>query len=312
MPTATTTAHGLRQDEDGRKLAQVFSAYIFSATLWLLFSTAVGLLVSFKFAYPDFATAPALSFGRLRAIHTNGTFYAWASPALVGLALYIAARSSGTKLYSVRLAWISLALLNLAAIIGTITLDLGYNYGQEYREWLWWIRIILALGLITTDHERTSWGNHGALITSAEVVTVKANEPMQNGPKGTSVVAAPPPLPAQAATLSFDARAGSSLFQQNCAACHGADGKGISGAFPALVSDPVVTANDPNDHILTVLHGLKGEKIGGVSYDSEMPSFAGQLSDQDIANIIDHERSSRGNKTSLVTPKDVGTLRGKK
>lgn len=138
------------RSQDDRKLAQVFSAYIFSATLWLLFATAVGLLVSFKFAYPDFATAPALSFGRLRAIHTNGTFYAWASPALVGLALYVAARSSGTRLYSVPLAWISLALINLAAIIGTITLDLGYNYGQEYREWLWWIRVILALGLVTT------------------------------------------------------------------------------------------------------------------------------------------------------------------
>ena len=67
-------------------IASVFSVYMVSAAIWLLFSTAVGLLVSFKFAYPDFATAPALSFGRLRAIHTNGTFYAWASQALIGLA----------------------------------------------------------------------------------------------------------------------------------------------------------------------------------------------------------------------------------
>jgi len=134
---------------DDPALARVFAAYIVSATIWLVFATAVGLLVSFKFVYPDFATAPALSFGRLRAIHTNGTFYAWASQALIGLALFIAARSSGTRLYSERLAWISLALLNLAAVLGTATLDLGFNYGQEYREWLWWIRVILGLGLIT-------------------------------------------------------------------------------------------------------------------------------------------------------------------
>ena len=136
-------------EKDTRVLASIFSAYIVSATLWLVFSTAVGLLVSFKFAYPDFGTAPALSFGRLRAIHTNGTFYGFATQALVGLALFIAVRSSGARLYSAALAWISLALFNLAAVLGTITLDLGLNYGQEYREWLWWIRIILGLGLAT-------------------------------------------------------------------------------------------------------------------------------------------------------------------
>jgi cytochrome c oxidase cbb3-type subunit 1 len=136
-------------DEDARALVRVFSAYIVSATAWLVFATAVGLIVSFKFVYPDFGTTPVLSFGRLRAIHTNGTFYAWASPALVGLALYIAARSSGTRLYSTRLAWISLALFNVAAIAGTVTLAAGLNYGdQEYREWLWWIRVILGAGLV--------------------------------------------------------------------------------------------------------------------------------------------------------------------
>lgn len=137
------------QNADDRSLANIFSAYVASATLWLLFATAVGLLVSFKFAYPDFGTVPALSFGRLRAIHTNGTFYAWASPALIGLALFIAARSSGTRLYSPTLAWVSLGLLNLAALLGTVTLDMGLNYGQEYRKWLWWIRVILGFGLVT-------------------------------------------------------------------------------------------------------------------------------------------------------------------
>src|SRR6185437_15475090 len=156
------------------------------------------------------------------------------------------------------------------------------------------------------------WGNSGALITSAEVVTVRANEPLQNGPKGKSLVAAPPPLAAQPAAPSFDAAAGSSLFKQHCAVCHGAEGKGLPGAFPPLAGDPVVTASDPKDHILTVLNGLKGKTIGGVSYGSEMPPFASQLSDKDIANIVDHERSSWGNKAPLVTPKDVGTLRAKK
>jgi hypothetical protein len=74
------------QEADDPALVRVFSAYMVSATLWLLFATAVGVLLSLKFTYPELGTAPALSFGRLRPIHTNDAFYAWASPALIGLA----------------------------------------------------------------------------------------------------------------------------------------------------------------------------------------------------------------------------------
>ncbi len=141
---------GLRTPDEPM-LVRVFAAYTVSATVWLLLATFVGLILALKFSYPDLFTAPAFSFGRLRAIHTNGTFYAWASPALIGLALFVAARSSGTGLYSASLAWVALALINVAAICGTVALDLGYNAGdQEYREWLWWVRAILAFALVLT------------------------------------------------------------------------------------------------------------------------------------------------------------------
>ena len=142
---------GVNVDMGGDKAATVMVAYLGSATVWLVFATLVGLIVALKFPYPDFLTAPAFSFGRLRAIHTNATFYAWATPALIGMALFVAARSSGTRLYSSRLAWISLGLINLAAVCGTLALDMGYNAGdQEYREWPGWIRILLSLALVLT------------------------------------------------------------------------------------------------------------------------------------------------------------------
>src|ERR1019366_6528964 len=77
---------------------RIFCAFTITATFWLLLTTAVGLLLSFKFTYPDLAANPLLSFGRLRAIHTSGTFYGWSSVALTGLAFYVAARSSGVQL----------------------------------------------------------------------------------------------------------------------------------------------------------------------------------------------------------------------
>jgi cytochrome c oxidase cbb3-type subunit 1 len=124
---------------------RLFAAFTATATFWLLLTTAVGLLLSFKFTYPDLAANAALSFGRLRAIHTNGTFYGWASIALTGLAMYVAARSSGVALHQRRLAWAALWSYNLAAALGTITLDLGISNGsQEYREWVWWVAMFFV------------------------------------------------------------------------------------------------------------------------------------------------------------------------
>ena len=102
--------------------AHLFRAFTITSTGWLLLTTAVGLLLSFKFPYPDWATSPLLSFGRLRAIHTNGTFYGWATIVLVGAALYVAARTSGIAIAGKRLAWLALLCFNLAAIVGTVTL----------------------------------------------------------------------------------------------------------------------------------------------------------------------------------------------
>ncbi len=148
--TVPVTAMGV-SDEDDRALASMFVAYTVTATFWLLFATAIGVLLSYKFGAPDFAPGEWLTFGRLRPIHTNATFFGWASLALVGLAYYVAARSSGTRLYSVKLGWIGLVLFNVAAVAGTIALDLGYNDGNlEYREWPWPIRLIFLAALVIT------------------------------------------------------------------------------------------------------------------------------------------------------------------
>jgi cytochrome c oxidase cbb3-type subunit 1 len=146
------TANRLSPGEnDDRALRAAFVAYTVTATLWLLFATAVGVLLAYKFGSPDFAPGEWLTFGRLRPIHTNATFFGWASLALVGLAHYVAARSSGTRLYSVKLAWIGLVLFNVAAVAGTVALGLGYNDGNlEYREWPWPIRLVFLAALVIT------------------------------------------------------------------------------------------------------------------------------------------------------------------
>ena len=151
MHAEVAARHSELSEQESRSLVSVFSAYTISATLWLLFATAVGILLAYKFGAPDFAPGAWLTFGRLRPIHTNATFYGFASIALVGLGYYVAARSSGAKLYSAALAWTGLVLFNVAAVAGTLALDLGYIDGDlEYREWPGWIRLIFLAALIVT------------------------------------------------------------------------------------------------------------------------------------------------------------------
>jgi len=113
------------------------------------------------------------------------------------------------------------------------------------------------------------------------------------------------------ATSAYDAAKGKALFTVNCAACHQANGEGLPGAFPSLKGNAAVNDADATTHIRAVLHGLQGANVGGVVYSSQMPAFGDTLSDADVANIIDYERSSWGNHGTRVTAVQVAAERAK-
>ncbi len=102
---------------------------------------------------------------------------------------------------------------------------------------------------------------------------------------------------------------GEQLYAANCAGCHQATGAGVAATFPPLAGDAIVNAADPSGHISTVLHGAHGRVIGGVAYAVAMPPFAAVLDDQQIAAIINHERSSWGNHAPPVTAEQVAKQR---
>jgi len=93
---------------------------------------------------------------------------------------------------------------------------------------------------------------------------------------------------------------GETVYQANCAACHGPTGAGIPGAFPAMTGSPIVTG-DAAEHINIVVNGKAG---------TAMAAFKGQLNDVDIAAVITYERNALGNSVGdMVQPSAIKNAR---
>ena len=83
---------------------------------------------------------------------------------------------------------------------------------------------------------------------------------------------------------------GAALYLQYCSGCHQAKGQGVPGQFPPLAGNPVVIAPDPANIFKVVLEGVPAQ-----GRYKPMPAFAAQLSDQQIADLVNYLRSSWGN-----------------
>lgn len=133
------------------ELSRLILWYLGCATFWLLFGTTIGEYVGIKFVAPDADHVSWLSFGRLRPVHTNAVFWGWASLGMLGLGYYVVPRVSNTKLANMKYGWYALWLINAAVVSGTICLMAGINNGGgEYREYIWPVTLLFALGLVFT------------------------------------------------------------------------------------------------------------------------------------------------------------------
>lgn len=98
---------------------------------------------------------------------------------------------------------------------------------------------------------------------------------------------------------------GDKVFAANCASCHQGTGQGLPGMFPPLAGSEF-TNGAAKTHIDIVLKGKSGPlTVLGKTYNGAMPSFAGQLSDEELAAVITYERTSWGNHGGPVTAAQV-------
>ena len=133
----------------------------------------------------------------------------------------------------------------------------------------------------------------GGTIQTAPLTASEASQVAAGAPK--------------AASKEERIKAGESVYQSTCSACHGAEGKGVEGAFPPLAGSDYLNA-DPKRGIHAVVKGLSGEiTVNGKKFNSVMPAQA--LDDEKIANVLTYVLNSFGNKGGEVKPEDVAAAR---
>lgn len=102
---------------------------------------------------------------------------------------------------------------------------------------------------------------------------------------------------------------GARLYEQHCAACHGEQGQGVAGAYPALAGNRAVTLASPVNLVQVVLHGGYPPATAGNPRPFGMPPFVMDLNDEEIAQVLSHIRGSWGNQAAEVQAVDVHRAR---
>ncbi len=99
------------------------------------------------------------------------------------------------------------------------------------------------------------------------------------------------------------------LYEDHCADCHGKEGQGQAGAYPALAENRAVRMAQPNNAVLSVLHGGFAPATAGNPRPFGMPAFLLQLGDADVAAVLTYVRSAWGNQAAPVSALDVQQIR---
>lgn len=95
---------------------------------------------------------------------------------------------------------------------------------------------------------------------------------------------------------------GEKVYNNNCVACHMANGEGIPGVFPGLINSDYITDANPTRHIEIILKGAPG---------TAMAAFEDQLTLSEIAAVVTYERNAWSNNTEekSITPAMVHSIK---
>jgi mono/diheme cytochrome c family protein len=127
--------------------------------------------------------------------------------------------------------------------------------------------------------------------------------------KSLSQAPAPAARPQPRAAVLPSLEAGRKIYERECADCHGRDGRGAPGAYPALDANRAVTMSVPANVIRVVLSGGYLPATRGNPRPYGMPPFAHVLNDAEIAAVVSYVRAAWGNDAAPVSQLQVSRYR---
>ena len=102
---------------------------------------------------------------------------------------------------------------------------------------------------------------------------------------------------------------GRALYRESCEDCHGPQGEGARGAYPALAGNRTVVMDPPSNVIRAVLSGGFQPATPGNPRPWGMPPFGHVLDDAEVAAVITFIRNEWGNSAGGVSSVEVQRMR---
>ncbi len=115
----------------------------------------------------------------------------------------------------------------------------------------------------------------------------------------------PPPAVAPAPAGTAVLRRGDKLYAQHCAACHGEQGQGAVGAYPALAGNRAVTLGNTTNLVRMLVGGGFAPATHGNPRPYGMPPLGQRLNNREMADVLSFIRQSWGNQAPEVPELDV-------
>ncbi|WP_425353624.1 cytochrome c [Rhodoferax aquaticus] len=98
---------------------------------------------------------------------------------------------------------------------------------------------------------------------------------------------------------------GAAVYDKHCAQCHGPQGQGATGAYPALAGNRAVTLARSDNLIAIVRAGGFAPVTPGNPQPYGMPPFSHVLTNADIAAVVSYIRTAWGNQAAPVSELEV-------
>ena len=95
---------------------------------------------------------------------------------------------------------------------------------------------------------------------------------------------------------------GAALYTANCQSCHQANGEGLPGAFPPLKGSAIVLDENPERMVDIIMNGYDAHPNYGVM---AAVGTNANLTPEEVAAIMNHEKTSWGNDVKKVTPDEI-------